>query len=74
MTWPSLTISLLSYSDVFNVGVSIVAPPCFVKGFNFFSFYITTLAEPVRACGLLCCDVGYRATRCMLCRTWRCLC
>ena len=47
--WPSLTLSLLSYSDTFNVGVSIVAPACFIQGWNFYMLYISTIAEPVRS-------------------------
>ena len=46
--WPALTLNLLSYSDTFNVGVSIVAPACFIQGWNFYMLYISTVAEPVR--------------------------
>ena len=49
LAWPQLTISLLSYSDSFNVGISIVAPACFVKGYDFFVFYVATMAQPVRS-------------------------
>jgi len=47
VTWPNSTIQLLSYSDSFNVGISITAPQCFVPGYNFFLFYIATMAQPV---------------------------
>ena len=46
--WPALTLSMLSYSDTFNVGVSIVAPACFIQSWNFYTLYISTIAEPVR--------------------------
>jgi hypothetical protein len=63
VAWPTLTVSMLSYSDVFNVGISIVAPQCFVAGYNFFVFYIATMAQPVRTCMLLgyCNPPGARA-------------
>ena len=48
VAWPTLTVSMLSYSDIFNVGISIVAPQCFIKGYDFFVFYIATMAQPVR--------------------------
>ena len=47
VTWPSSTIQLLSYSDSLNLGISITAPQCFVPGYNFFVFYIATMAQPV---------------------------
>ena len=46
--WPALTLNLLSYSDTFNVGVSIVAPACFIQSWNFYMLYISTIAEPAR--------------------------
>ena len=48
VTWPSSTIQLLSYADSLNLGISITAPQCFVPGYNFFVFYIATMAQPVR--------------------------
>ena len=45
--WPGSTIQLLSYSDSLNLGISITAPQCFVPGYNFFIFYIATMAQPV---------------------------
>ena len=45
--WPNSTIQLLSYSDSLNLGISITAPQCFVKGYNFFVFYVATMAQPV---------------------------
>ena len=47
VTWPSSTIQLLSYSDSLNLGISITAPQCFIPGYNFFVFYIATMAQPV---------------------------
>lgn len=51
VTWPSSTIQLLSYSDSLNLGISITAPQCFVPGYNFFVFYIATMAQPVSSTG-----------------------
>lgn len=46
--WPAPTITLFSYSDSFNLGISITAPECYIKGYTFFTFYIATMAMPVR--------------------------
>ena len=48
--WPGSTIQLLSYSDSLNLGISITAPQCFVPGYNFFVFYIATMAQPASSC------------------------
>ena len=55
VVWPSSTIQLLSYSDSVNLGISIVAPACFVKGYDFFIYYIATMAQPVRHTLSPCC-------------------
>ncbi len=46
--WPAATITLFSYSDSFNLGISVTAPECYIKGYTFFTFYIATMAMPVR--------------------------
>ncbi|CAL8466229.1 g5765 [Coccomyxa elongata] len=55
--WPAATITLFSYSDSFNLGISVTAPECYVKGYSFFTFYIATMAMPALA--LLLCIVVF---------------
>ena len=61
VVWPLSTIQLLSYSDSVNLGISIVAPACFVKGYDFFIYYIATMAQPV--CHTLTSDFIYLGSR-----------
>ena len=87
VTWPNSTIQLLSYSDSLNLGISITAPQCFVPGYNFFVFYIATMAQPVsctlwaltasdrQRCKHLCCNIPASSSLyAMSCHTRRNLC
>ena len=60
VTWPSATQQNLSWADFVNVGFSVAAPGCWIKGYNFYIFYVVQMAMPV-------CETCFC---CLVCTSW----
>lgn len=55
LLWPKSTFQALGWADALNLGVSVAAPECFVKGFGFWHYYAFSEAAPVAAIALCVC-------------------
>ena len=49
LLWPRATFEALGWADALNIGVSVAAPECFVRGFGFWHYYVFSEAAPVAA-------------------------
>ncbi len=56
VAWPATTLQALGWADALNVGVSLTAPECLVKGWSFWHYYASSQALPAAAV-LLCVGV-----------------
>lgn len=55
LLWPRATFEALGWADALNLGVSVAAPECFVRGFGFWHYYAFSEAAPVAAIALCVC-------------------
>ena len=55
LLWPRATFEALGWADALNIGVSVAAPECFVRGFGFWHYYVFSEAAPVAAIALCVC-------------------
>eukprot|EP00887_Chlorella_sp_A99_P008033 scaffold12.g8033.t1 len=53
VVWPSATGAALSWLDVFNVGLSVTAPECYIASYSFYYLWVFEMVLPV-ACILFC--------------------
>lgn len=49
LAWPATTLQALGWADALNVGVSLTAPECLVKGWSFWHYYTSSQALPAAA-------------------------
>ena len=52
VAWPATTLQALGWADALNVGVSLTAPECLVKGWSFWHYYTSSQALPAAAVAL----------------------
>lgn len=52
LLWPRATFEALGWADALNIGVSVAAPECFLRGYSFWHYYAFSEAAPLAAIAL----------------------
>jgi hypothetical protein len=47
VVWPQAAHQWLTWAEVFNLGLAITAPECYIANYSFYSMYTMTIAFPV---------------------------